>query len=926
MRTPLLALAGGIMLSILSAFSPLSAQCGTGVYGFSVTTHWTGTNNNLYGGWGDIVLHRIENDAVVYHKTIYDGEAMFPVINLEGTQVAFIVRNGTGGKIAVCDTAGNNLRVFDGSAWSNNNNGSQGGYCDWPAGRWVYHSKGGYYDDGSQQVYRVNIDNGTSELALTFTNGDNASGKARQWLWSMSADGSRMSLRCKDDDINSDQYGAIFYLNVPPSLPATVPLKRLGGTYNSHYVTGCQNALSALGTVMCYGPVSDNHRRIRVKEWWVTENNVDLGSFDASTLHSWQPDTYNAGGEFNRTRWSNNSDDWICAMEGWGTRGTNGCNQVLYNWRDHRQLVTSTNTANMSPKQFDCAGDFHLDTCVASTEPLIGLTPSGLSFDTQEGVNPAARQVTVSNAGGGDLGTVSASDDADWLTVSTNETTLTNSVDVTGLATGTHDATVTVSATGAAESKQYSVSLTVRGAPVLTTISLTPASATVPAGGRVQFSATAYDQFGGELSPQPSYVWETLSCGTVTTSGLFTAPQQEGQTCRVRASATVEWAQASGEATVTVSAFLLYDDFNDGNDNGWTRGSGQWSVQNGSYVNTAQSADGNSVSYAGDAGWTDITYTVDVTPTSGGSQWVLFRVQDIDHFYLFQLSNATLYRHNGAGDWTALESGSAAFTTGQTYTITVELRGDAITISSNGTQVLSTSDNTFSSGMVGVGGYQATARFDNVVVSGGGQAAAITLLAPDGGETFHVGDTMHIRWQADPGRISSALLQITFNDGETYYAINTDSAIASSDPGWGDYTWVIPDSIIDGTSRTSTISNQCRIMASDYQITMSDVSTNTFTIVPAGAVVSVGRGTIEHGLLALRRLPDNRLRMTVRLRGQHTVELVAVDGSVVARFTGHGDRAYTTPARLAGGMYVVRVVDGRQSYRMRVFVGCAAPR
>ncbi len=926
MRTPLLALAGGILVSLHVASARPYAQCGDGVYGFSVTTHWTGSNNNLYGGWGDIVLHRIEDDAVTYHKTLYDGEAMFPVINLEGTEVAFIVRNGTGGKIAVCDTTGGNLRVFESSAWSGNNSGSQGGYCDWPAGRWVYHSKGGYYDDGSQVVYRVNVDNGTSELALTFSNGDNASKKARQWLWSMTADGSRMSLRCKDDDINSDQYGAIFYLNVPSSLPATVALKRHGGTHNSHYVTGCQNAISAHGTVMCYGPVSDNHRRIRVKEWWVTENGVDLASFGGSTLHSWPPASYNAGGEFNRNRWSNNSDDWICAMEGWGTRGTNGCNQVLYNWREHRQLAPTTNTANMSPKRFDCAGDFHLDTCIASTDPLIGLSPSGLSFDTEEGTNPAAQQVNVSNRGGGDLGAVSATDDAAWLTVSVDGTTLTNSIDVAGLTGGTYDATVTVSASGAAEPKDYAVSLTVRGTPVLTTVTLSPSSATLPAGGQVQFTATALDQFGDPLAPQPSFTWEALSCGSVTQSGLFTAPQQDGAGCTVRATTSHDATTVSGDATVTVSAFLLYDDFSDGNDNGWTRGSGQWSVQNGSYVNTAQGGDGNSFSYAGETAWSDITYTVDVTPTSGHNQWVLFRVQDNDHFYLFQLSDATLYRHDGAGDWTALESGTGSFATGQTYTITVALDGDAITISSDGTAVLSTSDNTFSSGMVGVGGYQATARFDNVVVTDSAPLEAITLLEPDGGETYHVGDTMRIRWLADLQRISSGLLQISFNDGETYYAINTDSAIAPSDPAWGDYPWVIPDSIVDGRNMVSTVSSQCRVMVSDYQITMSDASRETFSIAAAGAAASCRPRVRARGPLTIRELPDSRLRIAVRMPGRHTAEVVAVDGSVVARFSGRGAMTYATPEALAGGMYLVRVIGGEQSYRTQVCVGCAAPR
>lgn len=896
-----------------------TAQCGSGVYGFSVTTHWTGTNNNIWGGWGDIVLHRIENDAVVYHKTIYDGEAMFPVINQEGTQVAFIVRNGTGGKIAVCDTSGGNLQVYEGSAWANNDTRSQGGYCDWPSGRWVYHSKGGFYDDGSQEVHRVNADNGSTGLAMTFTNGDNGSKKARQWLWSMSADGGRMSLRVTDDDINSDQYGAIFYLNVPGSFPATVALKRLGGTYNSHYVTGCQNALSAGGTAMCYGAVSDNHRRIRVKEWWVTSS-TDLESWDASQVHAWLPSSTNAGGEFNRNRWSNNSDDWMCAMEGWGTRGTNGCNQVLYNWRAHRQLVVTTNVANTNPKQFDCAGDFHLDTCVQSTEPVLRVSPTSLAFSCDEGSSPSSQQVTASNAGGGSLGTVTATDNAPWLTVSVDGLALTNTVDASSLSEGTYDAVVTVSATGAAANQTYSVSLTVRGVPVLSTVTINPTQRTVAGGAQVQFTASALDQYGVPLAQQPSLTWAAPDGGVVTQAGLFTAPQGEA-VYRVTATATLGAATRSATAEVTVSAFLFQDDFSDGNDDGWTRGHGTWAVQSQAYVNTSQDASGNSFSYAGSTDWTDITYTIDVTPTSGSTQWVLFRVQDADHFMLFQLSDASVYRHNGAADWTQVASGSGSFTTGQTYAIEIVLDGAGITITSNGSAVVSTSDNTFTSGAVGVGGYESTASFDNITVAGQGAVQPdIVLISPNGGETFHVGDTLHVRWSANLDVITSALLQISFDLGENYFALNTDSAIYADDSDWGNYVWVIPSEVMDGQTPVSTLSDQCLVMVSDYQVTMTDQSLNTFTIQPAGTVSGARPQLGPATRFTAMARPDSRLLLATDHPGGHDITVVAMDGTIVARFAGNGPAAYRTRP-LAAGTYLTTWRSDAITIRRRVTTG-----
>jgi subtilisin-like proprotein convertase family protein len=66
------------------------------------------------------------------------------------------------------------------------------------------------------------------------------------------------------------------------------------------------------------------------------------------------------------------------------------------------------------------------------------------------------------------------------------------------------------------------VSVTV--SPVLTSISVTPASVTLTAGATQQFSATGDDQFGHGLAVQPAFTWSVASGpGSITTAGLFTA-------------------------------------------------------------------------------------------------------------------------------------------------------------------------------------------------------------------------------------------------------------------------------------------------------------------------------------------------------------------------------------------------------------------
>ena len=83
----------------------------------------------------------------------------------------------------------------------------------------------------------------------------------------------------------------------------------------------------------------------------------------------------------------------------------------------------------------------------------LAVTPATLSFTaTAGGANPAGRTLSVANTGGGTL-SFTASTDAPWLSVSPGSGTapaeLTVSADIAGLAPGTYNATVTVSAAGA---------------------------------------------------------------------------------------------------------------------------------------------------------------------------------------------------------------------------------------------------------------------------------------------------------------------------------------------------------------------------------------------------------------------------------------------------------------------------------------------
>lgn len=159
-------------------------------------------------------------------------------------------------------------------------------------------------------------------------------------------------------------------------------------------------------------------------------------------------------------RWSSQSDDWAV---GGGWNGT-----YSYNWIiDVKNGVS--HMVGQAPAELR---DYWPGTLPPPRVdgPALAVSPSTVTFTTaSSSIAPADRSVSVTNAGSGTLSKVTASQSSAWLSVTVqgsggNTQTILNQVNPSGLATGTHTATVTVSGGGAANSATYSVVLTIGSA------------------------------------------------------------------------------------------------------------------------------------------------------------------------------------------------------------------------------------------------------------------------------------------------------------------------------------------------------------------------------------------------------------------------------------------------------------------------------
>jgi hypothetical protein len=173
--------------------------------------------------------------------------------------------------------------------------------------------------------------------------------------------------------------------------------------------------------------------------------------------------TNTGGGTFN---WTVIDDsNWVVKNVGSGTG--NGTVAVSVNPTGlaagtHTSMITvsapgATNTPQVVPVT--------LTLTAPPAQPTIGLSPTSLAFSgTTGGSTPSSKTITVTNAGTGTL-TWSVTDNANWLTATKSGSTITAAVNLSGLAAGTYNGVITVSATGATNTPQtIPVALTVTAA------------------------------------------------------------------------------------------------------------------------------------------------------------------------------------------------------------------------------------------------------------------------------------------------------------------------------------------------------------------------------------------------------------------------------------------------------------------------------
>jgi len=188
------------------------------------------------------------------------------------------------------------------------------------------------------------------------------------------------------------------------------------------------------------------------------------------------------------------------------------------------------------------------------------------------------------------------------------------------------------------------------------------------------------------------------------------------------------------------------------------------------------------------------------------------------------------------------------------------------------------------------------------------QSAITSIVSPTQGDSFHVGDTMHIEWIVGESQLAQGIIvEISFDAGDKWYQISPGESMPRATR---ELDFPITDSLntydFDLGQRVTVPMVSDSVLLFVYEYENEGLSSGVLHIVPndTQAVISTMRTpqTAGSDIVAQR---SGLLMVTAPARGRHEVMVLDGQGRRLRQFTGTGPATYTIPdAHLAPGMYV----------------------
>src|SRR6185503_14459507 len=321
---------------------------------------------------------------------------------------------------------------------------------------------------------------------------------------------------------------------------------------------------------------------------------------------------------------------------------------------------------------------------------------------------------------------------------------------------------------------------------------------------------------------------------------------------------------------------LLSDNFEDGDQVGWSKSGGTWTVvTDGSRVLRQSGTSADSRARAGDITWTDYSVQARVKPIAfgGAGRYValLARAENVNHFYYLALQNGNqlvLAKRDGDSS-TTLASRTFTVTTGTFFTLRLDVRGSSLSGSVNGGTPLTATDSQFTAGNIGGATFFASGSFDDFAVTS--LSGAVTPPPTPTGLVATPGNgQVSLSWNASSGATSYNVKRATISGGP--YTTIATGVTSTNFTNTG---------LANGTTFFYVVSavNSAGQSANSAQVSATPTGGVTVPAAPTGLTATAGNASVSLSWNAVAGATSYNIKRSTTSGGPFNTIIASVSGT-----------------------------------------------
>jgi hypothetical protein len=193
--------------------------------------------------------------------------------------------------------------------------------------------------------------------------------------------------------------------------------------------------------------------------------------------------------------------------------------------------------------------------------------------------------------------------------------------------------------------------------------------------------------------------------------------------------------------------------------------------------------------------------------------------------------------------------------------------------------------------------------------------ASISVSSPGPGDTvFHVGDTLNVRWSATTP-VAGIIIYLSVDGGLSFTSILGGGSIVRGDPEWGEFRWVIPDSLMTGDGMVSCATDDAQVRICLYGDCNEVVDySGAFIIRTEGGEARRNVPFARRGRIDVARTPGGESAIGWSGAGTCRIRVVDVSGRLCAEETLGRTRRSMLLSRLQKGVYVLNAITAEGTF------------